>query len=290
MVDTLNALAADDTLVSALRSGGKASGDPSDLRALLDRLRGMPVPRQDVTEEVDASAAGGRDTTGDVTDEFEVAEAIRALLAPAQGPDEMGRLAGYRVLRLLGKGGMGLVFEAEDVHLQRRVAAKAMYPRARSRPAAGAARRFVRGGRWRRSSTTTSSTSTRWARTAAYRFWPCRCCKGRRWRRCWRGARPLSPAQAVHRPADGGGLAAARERGLIHRDVKPGNVWIEEGPRRTGQAARLRPGAAGGGGAGLTRQGPVVGTPAYMAPEQAFRAGDRRPRPTCSGWAASCTG
>src|SRR5262245_42753972 len=39
---------------------------------------------------------------------------LRELLAPAQAPDELGRLGGYRVLKLLGAGGMGMVFQAED--------------------------------------------------------------------------------------------------------------------------------------------------------------------------------
>src|SRR5262249_17863430 len=40
-------------------------------------------------------------------------------LAPATQPDEIGRLGGYRVLKILGAGGMGVVFRAEDPHLER---------------------------------------------------------------------------------------------------------------------------------------------------------------------------
>jgi serine/threonine protein kinase len=54
--------------------------------------------------------------------------AVYPFLLPPASPDEMGRLGNYRVLRLLGKGGMGYVFHAEDVALCRPVALKVMNP------------------------------------------------------------------------------------------------------------------------------------------------------------------
>src|SRR5262249_40091635 len=53
---------------------------------------------------------------------------IARLLAPAEQPDEIGRLGSYRVLRVLGVGGMGVVFEAEHLQLKRPAALKAMLP------------------------------------------------------------------------------------------------------------------------------------------------------------------
>src|SRR5579871_888994 len=49
-------------------------------------------------------------------------------LSPPESPDELGRLGPYRVLKVLGAGGMGVVFLGEDTKLIRRVALKAMLP------------------------------------------------------------------------------------------------------------------------------------------------------------------
>src|SRR5438445_90914 len=49
-------------------------------------------------------------------------------LSPPKGPNEIGWLGGYRVLRKVEEGGMAFVFEAEDVTLGRRVALKVLKP------------------------------------------------------------------------------------------------------------------------------------------------------------------
>jgi serine/threonine protein kinase len=64
------------------------------------------------------------------------------------------------------------------------------------------------------------------------------------------------------------GLAAAHARGLIHRDIKPANIWLEAGH---GRVRIVDFGLARGAesDAHVTHAGAVIGTPAYMAPEQA---------------------
>jgi tetratricopeptide (TPR) repeat protein len=79
---------------------------------------------------------------------------------------------------------------------------------------------------------------------------------------------PLPPAEAARVvEAIARAIGAAHQAGVLHRDLKPGNVLIDEqgAPRVTdfGLARRVE------GGTDLTQTGAVVGTPAYMAPEQA---------------------
>ena len=90
------------------------------------------------------SSLGGDTATAEVTNPNaptpspEVIVEDTVWLAPAQQPDEIGRLGGYRVLKELGRGGMGAVFQAEDPKLKRLVALKVMLPRL-SADASGAA-------------------------------------------------------------------------------------------------------------------------------------------------------
>ncbi len=195
------------------------------------------------------------------------------LLGPPERPGEVGRLGRFRVLRLLGAGGMGLVFEAEDEALRRRVALKVMRPEL----AASAA------GRERFRLETQAAAALEHdhvvpiyhvGEAAGPAGWPVPflvmpLLRGEpldaRVKRL--GRLPTAEVLRIGREA-AAGLAAAHRAGLVHRDVKPANLWLEEGSDRVKVLDfGLARGPAGGGG--LTLPGTVLGTPAYLAPEQA---------------------
>ncbi|HTU19181.1 MAG TPA: protein kinase [Gemmataceae bacterium] len=191
-----------------------------------------------------------------------------AFLAPSQAPDEIGRLGSYRVLKVLGAGGMGVVFRAEDPQLQRLVALKAMLPALAANESAR--QRFLREARAAASLkhdhivTIHQVGEDRGAPFLAMEFLEGEALEDRIKRE---GKLPLAEVLRIGREI-AEGLQAAHEHGLIHRDIKPANVWLE-GKRGRVKILDFGLARSSSDDVHLTQSGAIVGTPAYMPPEQA---------------------
>ncbi len=232
----------------------------------LDRLVGAAAALHDT------SVAGQVETLGvDIARKKPALEQIVSrILSPAESDGEMGRLGGYRVLDVLGKGGMGIVFKAEDVGLKRLVALKAMLPHI-AMSSDSARERFVREAQ------ATAAihhdnivTIHQVVPDGEVPFLAMHLLEGEslgmRLKR--EEVVPLDEACRIVREA-AQGLAAAHGKGLTHRDIKPDNLWLEAG---TGRVKIVDFGLARAidDQANLTQSGEVVGTPSYLAPEQAL--------------------
>ncbi|MEO6195010.1 MAG: protein kinase [Thermoanaerobaculia bacterium] len=174
-------------------------------------------------------------------------------------------LGPYRLVREIGSGGMGVVYEAEDTRLRRRVAVKLLPPELSRNHAAK--QRFLRE-----------------ARAASALDDPNICtvhdvgeCDGQLYivmayyegetlkEKLARGPLPVSEARQVALEV-ARALVRAHEAGIVHRDIKPANVMLTG----RGKVKVLDFGIAKiKGDATLTRTGSSPGTPAYMSPEQA---------------------
>ncbi len=192
--------------------------------------------------------------------------------APPQGPGELGRLEEYRVLRVLGEGGMGIVFEAEDTVLARHVAIKVLRPEEADDTLQ---KRFRQEARLAASLTTERV-------VRIYRVGQCEhvlyivmeLLPGESLEACLERERTLPMAEALRIGREvAEGLTAAHQRQLIHRDIKPANVWLKCSPESDGAShvtlldfGIARPLVVEDR---FTIAGRVVGTPMFMAPEQA---------------------
>jgi serine/threonine protein kinase len=180
------------------------------------------------------------------------------------------RLGPYEITGKLGEGGMGVVYLARDSRLERQVALKVMRPEITSQ---SMRKRFLREARACAAIAENPHLVTIYqvGEEQGIPFLAMQYLKGSSLNdRLKEGAR--FGAREVLRIGRevATGLAAAHERGLIHRDIKPGNIWIEtpSGKVKVLDFGLARP-IEEEDQDNLTQSGQILGTPGYMSPEQA---------------------
>ena len=179
----------------------------------------------------------------------------------------------YRIIKLIGEGGMGEVYSAEHIHIDKKFAIKLLKQEIVSN--AEAVTRF------RQEARSSSSIGHRniigiddFGQLSDGRIYMCM--------ELLNGAalndmiqQPMSADRLLNILIQTGhGLAAAHAKGIVHRDMKPENIFVTIGPSNEDVPKILDFGIAkvsgNEGGNHLTRTGTIFGTPFYMAPEQAL--------------------
>ena len=171
----------------------------------------------------------------------------------------------YEIERELGRGGMAAVYLARDVALNRKVAIKTMLPELVSRP--GMVQRFKREAQMAAGLSHPHIIQIHSVReTPRLVYFVMKFIEGRSVDSILseRGALDLETTRLIMQQA-GSALSFAHHRGVVHRDVKPANVMIDE----NGWAVMTDFGIAKVDDAqNLTATGTAIGTPHYMSPEQ----------------------
>lgn len=190
---------------------------------------------------------------------------LEPVLEPSSRGSFLGRLGDLEIRREVGRGGMGVVYEALDPTLNRKVAVKTLSPHLLGDAMAKA--RFVREAQAAAALTHENVVAIHAISEAAGRpYLVLQFIEGeslaQRLNR--EGRLPFEEVVRLGMQA-AKGLAAAHERGLIHRDIKPGNLMLDRsGTLRIadfGLARQMNQDS-------ITEAGSFAGTPAFMSPEQ----------------------
>jgi serine/threonine protein kinase len=180
-------------------------------------------------------------------------------------------IGGYRLVRVLGRGGMGIVYQAEDVQLNRMVAIKLMNPVMTENTECQ--QRFLREARVQASIDHANVVPIYQIGVSdGSLFIVMPMLKGQTLAERLQLSGNPTVAEVMRIGSQiAEGLAAAHELGLIHRDIKPSNIWLEEpsGQVKIFDFGLAREAFETANNEPLTGTGMTVGTVDYMSPEQA---------------------
>lgn len=190
-----------------------------------------------------------------------------SIFDPPRIKPSLGRLGKYDVIEVVGHGGMGIVVRGFDPDLSRPVAIKLLNRQLAS--SATARRRFLREGK--AAAAVNHPNVLTIHSVEEHRGTPFLVMEfifGKSLKEYIAAHGKLEPQETLRLGTQiAQGLAAAHAQGVIHRDVKPGNVMLHDGATRVRLTdfglARVTFDMAD-----LTSAGAAIGTPAYMAPEQ----------------------
>jgi serine/threonine protein kinase len=254
----------------------RAEVPPSVERIVARALNKRPEDRYPRMEELRADLLRAADslTLPSFVDGFDptLREIPSGFSRPRTATEDTGHsLAGqivahYRVMELVGGGGMGVVYRSEDLRLNRTVALKFLPPELTRDPEAKA--RFLQEAR---SASVLDHPNICTIHEVGetddgrlYLAMPCYDGETLR-KRIERGPLPIDEATDIAQQI-ARGLSKAHRHGIVHRDIKPANLMVTS----DGVVKILDFGLAKlAGSAAITRTGSSVGTPAYMSPEQA---------------------
>ena len=207
------------------------------------------------------------------------------------GQSDQVRIGRFQLLKVLGEGGHGSVFEAYDEQLARSVALKVLNPGMLGADPEGASRRLLREAQALAQLNHPHVVQVYDSGRQGDRVWVAmelvRGASLRTWLRDIDAGRAANGLQIFDKLRQAGrGLAAAHELGIVHRDFKPENVLVgDDGRVRVADFGLARASTEDEEGrteeslsgadvvdeaplGSLTRTGQVLGTPRYMAPEQ----------------------
>jgi serine/threonine protein kinase len=260
------ACAGDAALRERVEALLRSHADPDsflDMPAMARQAEGTddPLRTTDLPARDEKAAKPGRRKV-----ETAMCEEVLALLAPAREPNSLGRLDHYEMLEVAGRGGMGIVFKARDTKLQRIVAIKVLAPQL---AANGTSRkRFVReaqSGAAVRDDHVVGIYAVSEEGSVAYLAMEF--IGGVTLEDQIKASGPMEVKEILRIGMQAAeGLAAAHRQGLIHRDVKPANILLENGVQRVKITDFGL--ARAGDNSRITQSGVIAGTPLYMSPEQ----------------------